>query len=314
MSGQCTTSPEITETNDFTPSQKEIEQFEKDKYYIYRGTFVVCLVYGLIALAMILVIFLTDWGRDYIYGKMLPAVATFVFGALFIIIYLSMNIYDLKPRRIRNKSEMDQNIVCPDYWKLELVSNEEKVALIDNNKQGNIFSSIQTTNDDNIMYKCKIDPNVLEINTLENDANILHDNQTFNYKAGYKKSNSSKVGVDYVYVDKTTTNPFYTNDNKLANYAKFSGMYHDQSIADATLNNQQAKVKDATVMSGNSNDYTNDYYKNKKPLICNTVYPQVLADLDKNTPEQNKYRCMYAKACNIPWTGIGCRYEAPALS
>ena len=306
---ECSLESDNTKAQAYVPSRKELEQFEKDKKQAYKGTFIVCLVYGLISLGMILAIFLTDWGREYIYGRMLPAVATFVFGALFIIIYLAFMVYDLKPRRIVNKSEMDQDIVCPDYWKLELVDEREKIALVDNNINGNIYTSIKTSNDDTIRYKCKIDPEILDVNTLDVDENLLYNNTVFNYKKGYRQDNiASKAGVDYVYVD--NTNKLYPDNSKLNNYAKLSGMYNDNSTAEASAG---ATLKNYTIKSAKDEDNTADFYKVKKPLICNTVYPQVLADMDKDTPEKNKYRCMYAKACNIPWTDIGCKYDPPPV-
>jgi hypothetical protein len=306
---ECSIESSTSESNTYVPSQKELEQFDKDKRDAYKGTFIVCLVYGLIALGMILAILLTDWGREYIYGKMLPAVATFVFGALFIIIYLAFMVYDLKPRRIVNKTEMDSDIVCPDYWKLELVNEREKVAIVDNNIKGKVIPSIKTVADDTLRYKCRMDPEVLETATLVRDENLLYHDRIFNYKNGYRQDNTNKVGVDYVYVD--ASNTLYPSDSKLVNYAKLSGIYNDTSSAAADA---ASTIKEYTVKSAVDADNDVNFYKTKRPLICNTVYPQVLASMDKDTPEKNKYRCMYAKACNIPWTDIGCKYDAPPSS
>lgn len=115
----------------FIPNEKELKLFKEEKSNMYKGTWMICLVYGISAIALLGVVFLTDWGKKYVYDKFLPAVLTYVIGAIIIIIYLILSIFALQPRKIKN--EFDVMPVCPDYWKLETVSKSRKDSIINNN-------------------------------------------------------------------------------------------------------------------------------------------------------------------------------------
>ena len=308
----------------FEPNQKELDMFTKEKMDMYKGTFFVCLMYGLTALGLLIVIFFTEWGREYIYKKMMPAAITFIIGSVFIILYLVISIYDLKPRKLGNKMEKDNEIICPDYWKLKLVSDAEKSDLVENNKltdtnNGRLYDDIRTVKDETLKYKCVMDESVFsDLKSLSDKKNGLYDNKTQYYQNASKYVNRGTSSVDYLYiVKKDTTTPANTNangtynDNDISKYAQFSGVYRAGkeikdtviTIGTGTTNNIQ---KNSLLPSASGVTADNNFYFNKNPLICNVVYPQVLAKLDKDTPEQNKYRCAYAKACDIPWTGLGC--------
>jgi len=115
----------------FVPNEKELKLFKEEKTNMYKGTWMICLVYGISAIALLAVVFLTDWGKEYVYDKFLPAVVTYVIGAIIIIIYLLLSIFALQPRKIGRG--FDVMPVCPDYWKLEQVSPERKNSIINNN-------------------------------------------------------------------------------------------------------------------------------------------------------------------------------------
>jgi hypothetical protein len=114
----------------FVPNEKELKLFKEEKTNMYKGTWMICLVYGISAIALLAVVFLTDWGKEYVYDKFLPAVLTYVIGAIIIIIYLVLSIFTLQPRKI--KSGFDVMPICPDYWKLETVSKTRKDSIINN--------------------------------------------------------------------------------------------------------------------------------------------------------------------------------------
>jgi hypothetical protein len=295
----------------FEPTEKEINYFNKEKTDMYKGTFMVCLVYGLVSVGLLFIIFFTSWGREYIYNKMLPATVTFIFGALFIIFYLMFSIYDLKPRKLRNKTDQDNQVVCPDYWKLKQVSESEKQDIFTNNRLiGSFMPDLNSSSDNRLKYKCEVDYNANnELSRLKDNTNNIYNGIGY-YKNGYKNVNTSKVSPDYLYVEKvdstdaTQSTGRYT-DEKLGNYAQFSSIH--------SINNNTVTLKDNSLINDSNIDA--NYVTKKKPLICNIVYPGILASLDENTPEKNKYRCEYAKACDITWTDLGCKYEnIPASS
>lgn len=109
----------------FVPNKKELELFKLEKLNMYKGTWMVCFVYGITAIILLSVIFFTEWGRTYIYNKFFPAVITYVLGAIVIIIYLLVSIFSLVPRKLRKSVETLP--VCPDYWKLEKNNDKKKM-------------------------------------------------------------------------------------------------------------------------------------------------------------------------------------------
>ena len=51
------------ESKDFVPNDRELRLFEQEKMELYKGTFVVCIVYGLSAFILLVVILFTEWGK-----------------------------------------------------------------------------------------------------------------------------------------------------------------------------------------------------------------------------------------------------------
>lgn len=140
----------------FVPSEKELKLFKEEKTNMYKGTWMICLVYGISAIALLAVVFLTDWGKEYIYNKFLPAVLTYVIGAIIIIIYLVLSIFALQPRKV--KKGFNVMPVCPDYWKLEKVSDRRKNAIIDNNIRYDAKGSCPECNDGSMDSNTSINP------------------------------------------------------------------------------------------------------------------------------------------------------------
>ena len=305
----------------FEPTQIEIDLYQKNKLIMYKGVFFICLIYGICAAVLLFIIFYTDWGKEYLYKKMLPACITFVLGAVFIIIYLSFSVYDLKPIKNRTAIDEDNQIICPDFWNLIRVTDVNlKTDMVNNNNDNtNKISDILNNRDSRLNYKCVLDQNVY--GTLDKHSsmkNNLYTNKGSFYQKGRKNNNNSTL-PDYLYVENkdTTatdqTNKQTYNDVNLKKYAQFTGIYNDNSTnssSDTAANYQQISNNN-TIKSIDTTAFNNNKYKNQSPLICNEVYPQILANWDKETPEQNKYRCAYAKACDIPWTAIGCEYKYP---
>ena len=150
----------------FKPNDKELKLFEQEKMDLYKGTFVVCIVYGLSAVLLLVLILFTDGGKEFIYDKFAPAVITYILGSLIIILYLLNSIYTIRPRRIGNDMDSDNSIMCPDFWKLEKVDEPTKKVLINNNTMYGgsdntfIIPEIMRDTDKNIQYKCVYDKDV----------------------------------------------------------------------------------------------------------------------------------------------------------
>lgn len=299
----------------FVPNQKELELFKKEKMNLYKGTWTVCFIYGISALILLITVLFTETGRTYIYDKYLPAVITYVLGAIVIIIYLVYSIFNIKPRKLGKVERVDHS--CPDYWKYVKEDDHLKKSDIISNINRYSFSdtSDPSCNTDPPSKDCKnTGANRQHILTGEKDPviNIDTSNIFLNYKC---------VPDTYIYGDKnnyhsilnnTVKNTYLKKDDiiytellgdkdidKLQKYAQVTGAYKNNFISTsnlfATSSNLITYTPDSTVRNESS----------KTPLICNELYPSLIAKLEKDA-DDNTVRCAYAKKCGISWSDIDC--------
>ena len=299
----------------FKPNEKELKLFEQEKIELYKGTFVVCLVYGITAFLLLIIILFTDWGKEYIYDKFAPAVITYILGSIIIIISLISSIYSIKPRKIGKDIESDNNIICPEYWKLEKVPApiKEEIILNNNNYGTQIIPEINSALNANIQYRCVYDTNVY--GNKSDYLKMTNDISKTKYLSGFNTSNIAykstdsnvKLTPDYIVSIPDQNPPTF---KELKKYAKFSGAYSlsNSNIFD-NLNKNVLKVADRSYLSTSSSDRAavSRNYENNAPLICNIVYPQVLGVLDSKTSAGNEVSCEYAKQCGISWSSLNCK-------
>jgi len=293
-------------------NEKELQLFEQEKIELYKGTFVVCLTYGLSALLLLVAVLFTTWGKEYIYDKFAPAVITYILGSIIIIFYLLSSIYTIKPRRIGE--EVDSNTLCPDFWKLEKVPIDMKNEIINNNKfddQHIIIPEVNTEKSKNIQYRCVSDDNVYgNVKDHLIAKKFLSNN---NYEAGFNSIDKATTYAAANKVSPLTPQYIVSIPNKdtdtdttvyrdLQKYAKFSGAYNNSNI----FNTNSSNVLRVGDTSYTTKDTALGQYITNTPLICNVVYPQVLGILDNKTQEGNGISCEYAKQCGISWSSLKC--------
>lgn len=323
------------ESKDYKPNDRELRLFEQEKMDLYKGTFVVCIVYGLSAFILLVVILFTEWGKEFIYDKFAPAVITYILGSLIIIIYLLNAIFSIKPRKVGNDFDSDSNLICPDFWKLEKVSDTDRANIIANNEikadgTGNIIPSFTSDKNANLQYRCVYDPDVHgTTKELLAMKNAMDNSNTPLYMPGFKRitdaaSHKSRGVKSTLKPDYIVKKPISNTDNAatypdLQKYAKFSGAYgasnESNNKVDTAADTTTLKIADAAYLTtaanrgGSAADAAtvNTVYKRDTPLICNVVYPQVLGVLDKDTKEKNEVSCEYAKQCGVSWSSLKCR-------
>jgi len=296
----------------FVPTKKEIDLFKKEKTNMYRGTWMVCFMYGLSALILLYIIFFTQFGKTYVYDKFLPAVITYVVGAIFIILYLIIAIFELKPRKI-GKSVASS--VCPDYWKLERSNSTEDLYI--KIKEKELSSTIDKKD---LNYKCVPDENVYgktknEIKNMKNDiythklySSTLHSSDKYTTDSLLPDKIDEKE-IMYLYTngknESASGNYEYnglSSSSELVNYAEISGLYDLKNAnADGSIN--KTDLKSTSLFAG-----TGFNYNANKPLICSEVYPKILNSLENDIYNKDKLKCEYAKACNVSWSHLDC-YE-----
>jgi hypothetical protein len=317
------------ETKDYKPNDRELRLFEQEKLDLYKGTFVVCIVYGLSAFLLLVIVLFTEWGKEFIYDKFAPAVITYILGSLIIIMYLLNSIFTIRPRKIGTDMDSDMNITCPDYWKLEkIIDDKHKDAIITNNgitnlnNKGTFIESINKSGNANLQYRCVSDDKVygntkdflkMKNNTQPNNGN------TNKYMPGFRDVSKASN-----YIDKSPVNPDYIireplkeDRNKatyddLKNYAKLTGVYGRDSNNITDSNQFTIKIADPTYKVGIGTaaptlSTVGATYNSKTPLICNVVYPQVLGLLDATTKDKNEVSCEYAKQCGVSWSSLKCK-------
>jgi hypothetical protein len=315
----------------FVPNTKELELFKMEKLNMYKGTWMVCFVYGISAAILLSVIFFTDWGRTYIYNKFFPAVITYVIGAIIIIIYLLVSIFSIKPRKL--KKSVETLPVCPDYWKLEKVTDISNIMDITSNiktyskgfdapdplsdssnypKGGENKQYILNGKDDIILsnnqhvlnYKCVPDPlvygNIVDIKSQFELVN--NDNTTYNFATTSNNYVKKDDMPKYIYV------PLDSNVSKnLQNYSEITGIRKSSwkdynKYFDNTIVKHSDPYGTPYKWPNNSNEVK---FNGEKPLICNEIYPYLLDSMEDKAKNQ-ALKCEYAKKCGVSWSYLDC--------
>lgn len=309
----------------FVPNKKELDLFKQEKTNLYKGTWMVSFIYGLSAVVLLSIIFFTEWGRTYIYDKFLPAVITYVVGAIFIIIYLVTSIFSLKPRKIGKG--VDAMPVCPDYWHLKETTSQERKDIANNIQScsngdgtcteatpGSVNNQYILNNDNEpvinseespyLKYKCVPDENVYgTIDDIHSQRKDLKSESDNNYP--FMKTPSSATYDDKTdkYIYRNLGNSGNQNE-PIKKYAQISGIYKNNwkttTGNDVTT---AANLFDNTIALKNDNSQYFDYSQN--PLICNVVYPGIISAME-DTKETDKLRCEYADKCGISWSKLDC--------
>jgi hypothetical protein len=303
----------------FVPNKKELDLFKQEKTNMYKGTWMLCFVYGLSAVILLSIIFFAEWGRNYIYNKFLPAVITYVVGAIFIIIYLVTSIFSLKPRKIGKGTEAMP--ICPDYWQLKETTEQEKKDIVANitscrnstggcsklekglvNKQYILKNDsdpvINSVNSKYLKYKCVPDENV-----FGNIDNIIKQKSDINVNTSFVKTSASGSPTQdkYIYNNLGDTGE---NNESIKKYAQVSGIYkNDWKHASGNDATTTADLFGNTVVLKNGSAV--DYGYEKNPLICNVVYPNIIGAME-DTKNTDKLRCEYADKCGISWSKLDC--------
>jgi hypothetical protein len=335
----------------FKPNKKELELFKLEKLNMYKGTWMVCFVYGITAIILLSVIFFTEWGRTYIYDKFFPAVITYVLGAIVIIIYLIVSIFSIVPRKLRKSVETLP--VCPDYWKLQETDPNMKTNMKANitdyrravkdkpsgeDTEGKYIKGkndqyildkpgedINISSNDHVLdYKCVPDNNVYgDINNLKSQLELINENNNRYHKGTtFEDYKANEEQPKYIYVDSSNIySPELASSLSLQNYAQITGVYKNSWTTpgagpEAYYDNTIVKYDDAgTKISyqGNFVDPKIHVGINTKPLICNELYPYLLDSME-NKEKNQELKCEYAKKCGVSWSYLDCYGDKGVLS
>lgn len=305
-------------------SQLEKNANKAEKYRVFMGSIMVCVVYAIVAIVMILAIYFTEAGKEL--DKSLGTFTrTFAIGTFLIIIIITFLILDWKPSdKKKEKRDVINAKSCPDYWKNTTsdISEINRATLIQNNveiyKNGNTIVNlkdygINNGNKNLFNNKCENNKDVIDSKTNMKLGSIgfqaaVDDSSDFNTQDSKLKLKDITTNTE-----KTYSNFFNDNQENRAKLIAGLGTMNTIGLTDTddtakalSLESKPAGGADGTYYFDNSGDgYGN--------ISCSTVYPEYLADLDRReyahnnySGPTNRYRCEYSKLCGVPWTEIGC--------
>ena len=312
----------------------------KLKYNAFMGTIAVCVIYAIVALAMILYINLTEQGKS-LYSDLKPFALTFIFGTLFIIMAVTLMVVYWEPEQATKKEISDvlnNPLSCPDYYTLDNTGEDSNLLFkfssninqignenpqdtdlyigkkdAESGKFVNLYDyAITENNKDYIKHKCKQDKNIIP-NFDDDDSKATRDEFWASGIRATATDYSPNTAVDAAFKTSADLKDLKT----LASFTTMYGGYNvdaGSSEYKITPPNENGTDRDGYLKldsSTNIQDASGTAYKYK--YDCSKVYPEYLAYLDakeyidnNETGPKNLHRCGWAKACSVPWSSAGC--------
>ena len=286
----------------------------KLKYNAFMGTIAVCVIYAIVALAMILYINLTEQGKS-LYTDLKPFALTFIFGTLLIIMAVTLMVVYWEPEQATKKEINDvlnNPLSCPDYYILSNVDPTGSSTEVGRATLVAFSSNIKYNKDNN-----RSEYNIIGATDSVDLGDYIIDADNSNIVAKHKCFADPEI---------YNTNPLKATAKDVFITGDISAKIDSGNFASGITANQKKSLASFTTMYGGNNggniiDYeltTSDDYEsypsaNTSTYDCSTVYPEYLARLDakeyidnNETGPKNLHRCEWAKACGVPWTSAGC--------
>lgn len=285
-------------------SEYEKENFDASRQNKYWLTFGTCILYGGLAIILLLFGGLTEYGNQLLFNELYIFIMTYIVGTIIIISILIYKVYSFDFTDTRKKVSLD-SLYCPDYWNSILINpSTDGYDTNDAGVDAKFFGANSKKND--FSLEC----NIKQTNSNKTyDIENLRKNNNNYYKLGTTGTTNSD---NRLYVELNDTNgPGITGlSNVNGDYKRFKKIiaplagYTYNTDNDTVTKNNDNRLKDT-----NGLDYEG---QTVVPLVCDAVYPLYMAKKDfeyandNNLHTYNKFRCAYSKACKIPWTDVGC--------
>lgn len=273
---------EVTDLN-----EEELEFYLEQRFAKFKFTIATCAVYGFLAVVLLSVAILTSWGNRVLYQEMAAFVFTYILGIVIIIVYLSNEIHNFKPKKFDNRISYDAEM-CPDYWKLENVSDAEL-----SDSAGKKFTN-SSVNANHFKYRCVFDDNLFNSSRFKD----VDSSKAVDHRKNYEIDADDNLFVKI----KDKSNLGINDEVHFEKFKELAANMNGYTYANNTL------IKNNELAIGKGHQFDG----NNIPMSCDTVYPLFLSVNDQmnsanniNEPS-NKYRCAYAKKCGIAWTEAGC--------
>jgi len=251
---------------------------------MFKGTIAVCILYAGFAFILICAAYFSDNIRELLFDKFLPFTLIYIVGTIIIIMIFIYFVLSFEPKKV-DINKIDENISCPDYWKLEI---------LDDNVIEKSFD-IKNFNKKLFKYRCVMDDKIF------NKASIYKQDTktttTQQYRLGNKPAfignvNSGSTGnrVSTNYNDlyngtspmPDTLNKFINSDND-----KYYYLYKDVNA----YNNYNLNYANKKIISSNIIDDLK-----QSALIMNNYEIDSITDFTKYTDLTNAGNNGYTNA------------------
>jgi hypothetical protein len=193
---------EYRKTDDKSIVEDKLPINEEKKKNMFKGTVAICVVYGAFALILLFSTAFNSAMRDILFNRFLPFTLIFIVGTILIILFMLYFIFSYVPVIVPN-IDKDDNISCPDYWKVEILDDNVISQAFDPNYPKYLFK-----------YKCVMDDKIYDKKQL------------------FKSSNNPGIGMRYTNIFSNIVNTGATGDTN-------NGMYNTNTSSgfEANYNN-----------------------------------------------------------------------------
>jgi len=255
-------------------TEQDFKVYKVDKQKLFKGSVVVCVVYGVFALVLLLLTLFVEPARHLLADEFSTFVATLIGGMIMIIVLMIIQIATFKPRAL-SMPIYDADI-CPDYWKLVQSDTADLASVSDEDK----FL---------MQYKCIPDETVYNKTA-----------QTFGSTAPIASATTTNIYGQTVVYD-ASIKPLSPKIS-IAFSASNGPAFNRYLIASDSNANGKGYAK---TMFGDSNNMVCD------KVFPNFLAAKDLNDFPEHP---NQLRCAYAQKCGIPWTSICPEKESGATN
>lgn len=191
-----------------TPYDITVNTITQDK--MFKGTIAICIIYAIFAVILMISAYLSSNIHDLLFNRFLPFTLVYIIGTIIIVMLFITYIMTFEPKKYKKINDFEY-ISCPDYWKLEIQTEDTVKDIFDSSYPSKLFQ-----------YKCVMDDNIFNRAKLFNERNTAlkykMSNNTFNLHGSYGDNNAANdVDVDiFKHISSNNIHHLYKNINSIA--------------------------------------------------------------------------------------------------
>lgn len=225
---------------------------------MFKGTIVICIIYALFGLLLVILSYLSDSVRDFLFNKFLAFTVVYIIGTILIVCIMLYYIFTFKPVKINNENNVDE-ISCPDYW---------KATIIDDKYIGKNFDPNYTRD---FNYKCTMNEDIFDKKELYKTNNIYRLTNNI-----YNTQSNLKTNGKYDKDDKNFNTDYDNNNNIYKLYVDLNTPNMDDKYLSSNLGIYNDEPRYKNIMSNLhkiallENNYTIDTNGNATDILYNS--------------------------------------------